>query len=186
VDDNAQYEAYLGELRTEFSGFDVRRKSARISQRFIGTLLRGLTVGQNTSYMKSVVTTLGDRVYVPDAWFEWSPLERLIILRHEAVHIRQFRRLSWPGMALVYLFLPLPFVFAGGRAWLELEAYKETLTATWELKGSEAAQSRQLHDAIVARFTGSDYGWMWIRGTTIRRALEKHISDLQKEKRPCF
>jgi hypothetical protein len=178
--DEAAYEAYLGELRTAFSGFEIRRKSEHRSQRLIAALLRFLTGGQNTSYMTSVVTTLGDAVYVPDAWFEWSALDRLLILRHEAVHMRQFRRLSWPGMALVYLVVPLPFVFAGGRAWLELEAYKETLTATWELKGSEAAQSRQLHDAIVARFTGSDYGWMWIRGTTIRRALEKHVRDLQK------
>ena len=85
-------------------------------------------------------------------------------------------------MALLYLFFPIPLFFAGGRAWLELEAYKETLTATWELCGRNAAYAPSLHEGIVNRFTGSDYGWMWIWGGLIRRALKRHLKDLERIK----
>ena len=85
-------------------------------------------------------------------------MDRLLILRHEAVHLRQFRRYAGYGACLSVV--TLPFVFAGGRAWLELEAYKETLTATWELCG-QMLPATQRSMNIVSRFTGSDYGWMW-------------------------
>jgi hypothetical protein len=173
--------AFIADLQREFPRFELVPKAQRPSQRLIDAALRALTAGRNTAYLTRVVTTLGQKVYVPTAWHTWRPLDRIIILRHEAVHLRQFRRLTWAGMGLIYLFLPLPFLFAGGRAWLELEAYKETLKATWELKGAAAARDPALREAIVRRFTGSDYGWMWVRGTSIRKALNRTIVTLEEK-----
>jgi len=181
MDDQARYEAYAEELRQEFPRFVIRAKRASLGQRLIDRFLRLLTFGGNKSYLTSVVTTLGNTIYVPDGWDRWAPIQRHLILRHEAIHLRQFRRLTLPGMAFIYLVLPVPLFFAGGRAWLELEAYKETLTATWELQGREAAYRKSLHDGIVSRFTGSDYGWMWLWGGSIRRALKRHMKDLERK-----
>ena len=182
MENAARYEAYLEELRQEFPNFALRSKRASWSQRAIDKFLRALTFGGNASYLSAVVTTLGNKVYVPDGWDGWSAMDRLLILRHEAVHLRQFRRYTWLGMALIYLVLPIPLFFAGGRAWLELEAYKETLTATWELRGREAARDVSLRKRIVSRFTGSDYGWMWVWGDSIERALKRHLKDLERIK----
>ena len=183
MDAQATYDAFLETIRHEFPSFELRSKRQSRSQRLIDRFLRLITFGGNSSYLTSVVTTIGETIYVPDGWEQWSALDRLLILRHQAVHLRQFRRYTLPGMALVYLLLPLPFVFAGGRAWLELEAYKETLTATWELCGSDAAHDPALQERIVSRFTGSDYGWMWVWPNPIRRALKSHLSDLERKTR---
>ena len=174
------YEAYVRTLRDEFPGFKLVDKRTLISQRLIDRFLRVLSFGTNASYLTSVVTTFGDSVLVPANWSQWTEEDRLIILRHEAVHMRQYRRLTWPGMALVYLALPVPFFFAAGRAWLELEAYKETLTATWEIHGRLAAADPSLHERIVRRFTGSDYAWMWVFGGMIQRALRRHVLTLEE------
>jgi hypothetical protein len=173
------YGAFAQELHREFPRFVLVDKSQSPSQKVIDVLLRIVTLGQNRHYLSHVITTFGQRVYVPPTWEAMDPVDRIIILRHEAVHIRQYKRFTWPGMMLLYLFLPLPLFFAGGRAFIELEAYKETLTATWELRGPEAARATSLRDQIVQRFTGSDYGWMWVHGRMIRRALQRHLESLE-------
>ena len=107
-----------------------------------------------------------------------DPDERYCILRHERVHVAQFRRYTWPGMIFLYILCPLPFAFAPGRAWLEWQGYRETLTATWEVFGPERASAASFEDEIVRRFTGPDYGWMWMRGRTISKAIRKHLKAL--------
>jgi hypothetical protein len=104
---------------------------------------------------------LGKTLYTPSAWEATSDLDRLIVLRHERVHLRQRRRLSFPLMAFLYLIPFFPVGLAYGRARLEWEAYEETLSATAELRGLSAIRSRELREHIVRRFTGADYAWMW-------------------------
>ena len=146
--------------------------------RLLDRALRWVTLGGQDRFLSEYVTTLGRRVYVPDGWEDVPAGHRYTVLRHEAVHVEQFRRWTWPGMVLLYLLLPLPVGFAAGRAWLEWQGYRETLTATWQLYGPQAARSRALRDDIVARFTGPDYGWMWVRGTMVRAAIARHLRRL--------
>jgi hypothetical protein len=68
---------------------------------------------------------------------------------------------------------------AWGRARLEWEAYAETLRATAETHGLDAARDPRLHDHIVKQFTSGAYGWMWPFPRTIRRWITQEIERLQ-------
>ena len=169
-------EAYVATLSAE--GVQLLPKAESRLNRAIDKILRVLTLGGQSRYMTDVVTTLGKRIYLPESWESIDPDERYCILRHERVHVAQFRRYTWPGMIFLYILCPLPFAFAPGRAWLEWQGYRETLTATWEVFGPERASAASFEDDIVRRFTGPDYGWMWMRGRTISKAIRKHLKAL--------
>lgn len=164
------------EIEGRWPGVRVLPKSDSRFCRVIDRALRIITFGGQDRFLDSYVTTLGRRIYVPDSWFAMDAGERYCILRHEAVHLGQFRRFTWPGMILLYLLLPLPVGLAGGRAWLEWQGYRETLDAHWQLYGPAAARSDGLKKGIVRRFTGPDYAWMWVLGRTIERAIARHLA----------
>ncbi len=145
--------------------------------------LKAITFGRQSSYLGGYVTTFGQRIYVPDDWDEMSAGYRYCTMRHEAVHIRQFERLTWPGMAALYLLFPLPVVFSG-RRFIELPAYRESLTATWQVYGEDAARSDSEVSRIVAQFTGPSYAWMWVHGTSIEAALRRHLDSLSASPPP--
>ncbi len=105
-------------------------------------------------------------------------MDRAIVLRHERVHLRQRRRLGLPLMAFVYLVPILPLGLAWGRARLEWEAYAETLRATAELKGLDAARSPELRHQIVGSFSGPAYGWMWPFKGQVESWYDQVIADL--------
>ena len=68
-------------------------------------------------------TTIGRTLYVTADWDQRDPSERYCTLRHEAVHLQQFRRWTLPGMAIFYLLLPLPVGLAYFRARFETVSY---------------------------------------------------------------
>jgi len=148
----------------------------------IDVALRLVTLGGQRHYMTRYHTVIGDTLYVPDGWPSMSDVDRVILLRHERVHLRQRRRWTLPGMALLYLLPLLPLGLAWGRARIEWEAYEETLRATAELRGMEAARNPELRREIVARFVGPDYGWMWPFPRAVERwydaALERITADV--------
>ena len=163
-------------------GIIVLSKAESRFSKLIDGALRVITFGGQARFMTEFVTTLGKRIYTPTNWDSHPPGDRYLILRHEAVHVRQFKRWTWPGMTLVYLLLPLPMGLAGGRTWLEWEAYRETITATWQLYGEAAA--RGLEDHIAERFTSADYAWMWLPGRQVRRWIARLLADLERNPPP--
>jgi hypothetical protein len=161
LDDAAQLDLFVGELEEEFPRFRiVHKRDSRLS-RAIDIALRCLTLNGQREYMTRFHTVIGDTLYVPSCWDDTPPIDRIITLRHERVHLRQRRRYTLPGMALLYLLLPLPLGLAYGRARIEWEAYEETLRATFELKGERALLSPALERHVVDQFVGPNYGWMW-------------------------
>ena len=144
-------------------------------------LLRFVTLGGQGRYLSHYVTTLGHTIYVPEDWGRIPPLERYVVLRHEAVHVRQFERWGWGAMVLIYGLFPLPIGLAWGRARLEWEAYAETLRATAQVHGPDAARSERLHAEIVARFTGPDYAWMWPFPSVVRRWIRRTLEEMEHE-----
>jgi hypothetical protein len=180
----ALYRAYCDELAKEHGRLVVIKKGESGLCRVIDRALKVLTFGRQSRFLTSYTTTLGKRIYVPDDWERYPAIERYLILRHEAVHVRQFRRFTWPGMTLIYLLLPLPMGLAAGRALIEWEAYRETLVATWQVKGEVAARDPALADHIVARFVGADYGWMWVFGGQVRRAIARTLRELEQTPPP--
>lgn len=174
-------EQYLEELRREFPRLRIVDKAEDPLSRLIDGALRVLTLGGQSAYMTRYVTTLGSRIYLPLGWQERAEVDRYLVMRHEAVHLRQFARMGRVGMALVYLLPVVPMGLAWGRARIEWEAYAETLRATAEAKGLEAAKDPALHAHIVEQFTSAAYGWMWPFPKAVQRWIDELVMDLEQK-----
>ena len=124
-----RYTALVEALQAEIPGFRIVRKDQSRFHRAIHVALKAVTFGRMTDYLESYQTTIGKTVYVTSDWDDWPPDRRYVTLRHEAIHLRQFRKLTLPVMALLYVLLPLPMGLAYFRARFEKEAYAETIRA---------------------------------------------------------
>ena len=173
-----RYQALLDELHAEFPRFRLIDKSDSMLQRSIAWALAVVTFGGQRRYLSDYVTTLGERVYLPSTWPARSAVERTITLRHERVHLRQFRRWGFPLMAVVYLLVPLPLGLAYGRYRFERAAFEETLRATFELLGRERVCDAAFRSRIVAQFTAGAYGWMWPFPRAIERWYDRTLAAL--------
>ncbi len=174
-------ERYLDALREEFPRLRVVDKARDPFSRLIDRALRLITLGGQDAFMTRYVTTIGRTIYLPSGWTERSPASRYVTLRHEAVHLRQFARYGLVIIALVYLLPIVPLGLAWGRARLEWEAYAETLRATREVHGMEAARDPKLHAYIVRQFTGPAYGWMWPFPVTVQLWIDRALAELALE-----
>jgi hypothetical protein len=173
-------DAFVEEIRREFPRFSIKPKRASALQRAIDVALRIVTLGRMRTYLTHYHTVLFGTLWVPDAWSETADLDRYVLLRHERVHLRQRRHLGDVAMTYVYLIPLLPLGLAYGRARIEWEAYEETIRATLEVFGPEAA--RALKPGIVARFVGPDYGWMWPFRGTIERWFDEALARIEEER----
>jgi hypothetical protein len=171
--------ALFADLHREFPGFRIQAKRTSRLSRVLHFLLVLGTFGGQRRYLTDFHTVIGRTLYVPDSWQKLAEVDRVILLLHERVHLRQGRRLSFLGMAVVYLLPFFPLGLAYGRARLEWEAYTETLRATAELKGLAAA--RALRPALVRRFCSADYGWMWPFPVTVNRWYDRVIAQIEAE-----
>jgi hypothetical protein len=164
-----RYDELVAKLRVELPGFQIIRKDRSRLHRAIHLALIGITFGQMRTYLDSYQTTIGKTVYVTADWDATDPDQRYVTLRHEAIHLRQFRRFTLPGMALLYLLIPLPMGLAWFRAHFEKEAYAESIRAAAEVWGLAFVRHAAYRERILGQFTGSSYGWMW----PFRRGLER-------------
>ncbi|MBX3273291.1 MAG: hypothetical protein KF729_23715 [Sandaracinaceae bacterium] len=171
-------EAYLDALRAELPGLRVVDKRDDRFSRLVDRALRIVTLGGQRHYLTRYVTTIGRTLYFPEGWEARSPESRYVTLRHEAVHLRQFRRYGLVLTALVYLVPFFPLGLAYGRARLEWEAYAETLRATAEVHGLEAARDPALHAHLVEQFVGPAYGWMWPFPRVIQSWIDRAIREI--------
>jgi len=174
---DADPDAYLEELREEFGIRVVDKEGDRFSA-LIDRLLRIVTLGGQRSYLDRYFTTIGRTFYLPRGWSERDPRARYVTLRHEAVHLRQFRRYGRIGMSLLYLLPILPLGLAYGRARLEWEAYAETFRATAEVYGVEAAHAAKLRTHVRRQFTSPAYGWMWPFPRTVDRWIDDVLAEI--------
>ncbi len=174
----AVLDAFLDELRAEFPAFRVVRKSESTFSKAIDVALKIVTFGGQRSYLTRYYTVIGDTLYVPSGWDDVDPVDAVITLRHERIHLRQRRRYTLPGMAALYLLVPFPLGLAWFRARIEWEAYTETLRATLELRGEAALRSDALRERIVTQFTSPAYGWMWPFRRTVERWYDEAVEEL--------
>ncbi len=172
-------DAFIREICAEFPTFSIKKKRDSGLQRAIHVALAVVTFGGQRVYLTHYHTVLFGVLWVPDAWDAMSDDDRYILLRHERIHLRQRKRLGDVGMAFIYLVPFFPLFLAYGRARIEWEAYIETLRATAETYGVEAAES--LRPQIVRRFTGPDYGWMWPFKGAVNRWFDEAMRDVRAE-----
>jgi hypothetical protein len=172
-------DAYLAELREEFPRLRIVAKQEHPWSRRIDSLLNALTLGGQAAYVSTYTTVLGCTIYLPSSWEQRSDEARYITLRHEAVHLRQFRRYTALGMTLIYGLPLLPVGLAAGRAWIEWEAYKETLAAYADVYGLEGACDPALHAHIRLQFTGPAYLFMWPFPRMVQRWIDRKVAALR-------
>ncbi len=172
-------ERFLDEIKVEFPSFRIRKKRESLLQRAIHIVLAMLTLGGQRVYLTRYHTVLFGTLWVPDAWDGMTDADRYILLRHERVHLRQRKRMGDVMMTFFYLVPFFPLFFAWGRARIEWEAYVETIRATAELQGIEAAANLRAH--IVKRFTGPEYGWMWPFPSAVNRWFDEALADVKAE-----
>lgn len=154
------------EIEREFPAFQIVRKEDSSLMRTINVCLLVLSFGRTRRFMHDFVTTIGEVVYVPSSWVIWSNASVRSVLRHERVHMRQKRRYGFLLFAFLYLFFPLPVLFARYRVAFEKEAYEETIR-------SDHACGKNVRDPLyryrmVQHFVSEEYLWM----TWDRRAIE--------------
>ncbi|RYE92009.1 MAG: hypothetical protein EOO75_07650 [Myxococcales bacterium] len=171
----------LAEIKLEFPRFRVVSKRDDRLSKLIDRVLRVVTFGGQRDYLTHYYTVLFHTLYTPDGWERSDDLDRVITLRHERVHLRQLRRYTPPGMVFLYIFPFAPLGLAYGRARIEWEAYTETIRATAELRGLEAAQSPRLRKHIIKQFTSGSYGWMWPFERQVERWYDEALARITAE-----
>jgi hypothetical protein len=172
-------ERFLRALRDEFPRFRIVSKRESPLSQLIDRLLKLITLGGQRHYLTRYHTVIGDTLYVPEVWASMTDQARVILLRHERIHLLQRRRYGFPLFAFLYLVPFLPLGLAYFRARLEWEAYRETLRATGELRGRAALHAPELRQSIVERFTGPDYGWMWPFPRSVNRWFDQAVMELE-------
>lgn len=179
-----RYDELVSALEREIPGFQIVRKADSRLQRVIHKALIVVTFGQMRTYLSDYHTTIRKTVYVTEDWEERDKNDRYLTLRHEAVHLRQFRRWTLPGMALLYIFLPLPFGLAWCRAAFEKAAYAETIRATAELYGNHYPAKPEFREDILTEFLGPTYGWMWPFRKSMERWYDRVLAELAPPETP--
>jgi len=157
----------------EFPKFRVVPKSESFTMKAINVFLIAVSFGRMKSFMTGFATTLGTTVYVTPGWPTKPDADKAVLLRHERVHMRQARRLTRPLFSLLYLLLFLPGGLAWFRARFEMEAYEETIRATFEHYGRTAVFDKGFRDRIAKNFTGPAYLYMW----PFPKTVDKWILD---------
>ncbi|MCC7537819.1 MAG: hypothetical protein IT379_16465 [Deltaproteobacteria bacterium] len=176
--DDADVRTLEDEMRREFPRLRFVAKDGDAFSRLVDVALRIATLGGQRFYMTRYVTTIGATIWLPSGWERRSALDRIATLRHERVHLRQFRRFGLVGMSVLYLLPILPIGLAYGRARLEWEAYAETIRAHAELAGPAAARSPELRAHVLRQFVSSAYGWMWPFPRTVNRWIDALLDEI--------
>jgi hypothetical protein len=184
----AGIEGMLAEIIAEFPRFRLLRKSDSRLMSFIDGFLRSLTLGRQSRFLTEYHTVLGYTLFVAPTWESLDEVDKIVLLRHERVHLRQCRRFGLWGLTLLYLLPFFPVGLAYGRARLEWEAYSETIRALFELRGARVLSDSSLREHILRRFIGPDYAWMWPFRTTLDKwydrlilELSERVSDIERD-----
>jgi hypothetical protein len=161
------------QLRAELPGFRIAYKDDSRLQRFIAGLVRPF----NARYLSDYTTVLGRTVWMPNRHWRarQSPYALVALLRHEAVHLRDMRRFPLIFPFTYALLLPAVFTM---RAYWEARAYRESMKVEAEATGGIAAATI---DALVRRFAGPEYLFMWAAPRAVRRHFERVAAEVLRE-----
>jgi hypothetical protein len=172
------FEVLRAATAAEFPDFEVISKSKSTLMKLINFLLLVITFGKMNSFMTRFTTTMGTKVYVPDEWHDRPVESRLIVLRHERVHMRQAKKYGRLLFSLMYMALPFPVVFAYYRRKFEQEAYEESLIAMKEYYGNLVLKNPGIRTSMIEHFTTAEYYWAWPWKKSIESWFDKFVSSL--------
>lgn len=169
------YDLLLVEIRKDYPKFKLIPKKDSGFMKFLHVCLLIITFGQMKTFMEKFTTTIGYTVYTPELWERWNDPRRMLILRHEAVHMKQRKEKGSFWFSLSYLLLPVPCVWAYFRMKYEMEAYEVSIQAKWEYFGTRGFNP-EAREAMIKRFTGPSYFWTWPWRKRIERWYDELVS----------
>ena len=165
----------LTEIKNEFPKFKLVKKSDSLFMKILNVLLRIITFNSQKFFMTRYITTIGETVYTPDSWADMSDRSKIIVLRHERVHMRQKKKYTFLLFTILYLLIPFPFFIAYFRMKFEKEAYEESIKLQVLLYSKTSAKSIKFKEFIVKQFTTSMYGWMWVFKSSIEKWVDETV-----------
>ncbi len=169
------------EMLVEFTDFKLVRKFDSTFMQFINIVLFALSLGFFKEFTSSYTTTIGHTVYTCNGWDQMSDISRIIVLRHERIHMRQQKRYGRLLYSIIYLIPIFPVFFALGRAYLEKEAYTESIRAEIEYRGTSRVWSQEYQTGLCNQFTGPSYLWMWCFPGHIKNWVKSTVNNCVDE-----
>ncbi len=158
-------------IRGEIPRFRLLAKESSLLMRVLHLLVRWF----NPRFLAAYTTTIGHRVYMP-ASVRADPEGGTAVLRHERVHVEQFRRHpAWFPVS----YLLVPPVGVTMRARWELEAYTETMRVELERTGD--VSDRTIVN-LVEVFAGPAYLYMDVRRGLVQSRLEAIRDELRAQR----
>lgn len=166
--------------KKRYPKFELLDKRGSKFMKFLDGLLKVISFGQMTSFMK-FTTTIGFTVYTSAEWGTFPEEKKIEVLRHERIHMQQREDLGlW--FSLIYLLLPVPILFAYYRSKFEREAYEESMRTISEFRGIKALEDQDFRERMIKRFTGSGYFWCWVYRPSIEKWYDHTVAMLRIEK----
>ncbi len=154
------FEKLVVETAEEFPNFEIHYKQDSWLCKAINIFLKVITFWQMKKFMTHFITTIGNKVYVPDSWDERSDFDKYLVLFHERVHMRQKAKYGMIPFAICYLFLPFPIGFAGFRVLFEVEAYGAELVELMD-EIPDVYVCQHFMNQVADNLTNQNYFWSW-------------------------
>lgn len=132
-------------------------------------------------FMTGTLTTLGKTIALPTEWKEWQPIDKVKLLVHELVHVKQFERYGIFPFLLGWFLFPFPLGLAYFRYRLErvalVRGYEAFLVYwTWGSSEQQRTETRaKVVDDIVERLCGPRNLWSWPFRKSVRKWVEENL-----------
>lgn len=161
----------------DFNTSLVRSKVVRKKEDYkwcyvVNAIWNFLTFSSDDDFMRRV-TTLGSHIYMERGWdlHASDPAVTYITLRHELRHIHYFENYGAIFGTLLYLFFPLPVLFAYMRYRVERVAVVEEVTAIFSLGGDY----RTRVEDYVSALAGRSYFYAWPFRSSVRKWFHREL-----------
>lgn len=134
------------------------------------------TFGKMNKFYTKYTTTIGNKIFFPAKYTYKSFNSAYVTLKHELVHVKQFKQDGLLKMSFKYLFLPFPFKYAKYRYYYEREAYLESIKAILELDLEPNIEW------YVDVLTGPEYVWAWHSKNDVKSWFNKQLEELNGQR----
>ena len=172
------YDQIIAELKDEFPKFKLVEKKDSLLMKALNIFLKVITFGLMKTFMTNFTTTVGYTIYTPS---RWNILDRVGILKHERVHMRQMRRYGRIWFSLSYTFLWFPTVFAYFRKKYEQEAYETSMLHSAQSYGIKYIEDPKYRERMIARFTTAQYFWTWPWRKSLETWFDEALQRVRKK-----
>jgi hypothetical protein len=178
MDKTISLQDLIAEVQKEFPKFEIVKKKDSFLMKAIDIFLKVITFGKVKSFMLDFITTIGYKIYVP---LGWELMDRVAILCHERVHMRQANKYGRLWFSFSYLFLWTPTIFAYFRKKYEQEAYEETLRYTAKIGEIQYIENKLYRENIIKQFTTVQYFWTWPFRKSIEAWYDATVEKIRTE-----